>query len=63
MSPVGTALFTLLFVAVMVLLGGFYTTLRLSQTAMIAVTAVTAVVFVANLVREQFFMKKEEESD
>ncbi len=63
MSPVGTALFTLLFVAVMVLLGGFYTTLRLSQTTMIAITAVTAVVFVANLVREQFFMKKEEESD
>jgi hypothetical protein len=63
MNPLSTALFSMLFIAVAMVLGNLYDKINISRTFMLVITAVIAVIFVANLIREKIFLKKKDESE
>jgi|GEM_PF-620668 len=61
MSPLGVTLFTVAFASVCILFGDYYGKLHFSYGTWLVITIITAAVFVADIIFEQFIQKDKKE--
>jgi uncharacterized membrane protein AbrB (regulator of aidB expression) len=58
MSPISITLFTIVFIAVSILVGNFYTKIHISYNAWLIITIICAIVFIGEMIAEKLFFKK-----